>query len=98
VGSSRITSSGRATSATASPADAGPGLRILARSAEQHHLAGVGPDQREQHLDHAGLAGAVGAEQPDDLAAADGEGDTVDRGLLAVPFAQARAPYGRGRD
>ena len=68
-----------------------------ADSPEQQHLAGVGPDEAEQHLDDAGLAGAVGPEQAQHLAAADGEGDAVDRGLAPVPLAQSRAPHRRRR-
>ena len=49
-------------------ADAGPGGRIGRRPPEEHHLARIGVDQAEEHLDHRGLAGAVRTEQPDDLA------------------------------
>ena len=73
-------------------ADPRPGARIARGPAQQQDLAGVGADQAEQHLDDARLAGAVRAEQPHDLTAVDGEGDTVDRGPPAVALAQPRAP------
>jgi hypothetical protein len=41
--------------------------------AEQPHLAGVGGDQPEDHVQGGGLAGAVGTEQADDLAGTDPE-------------------------
>jgi hypothetical protein len=44
--------------------------RVGGRSPEEHRLARVAVDQAEEHLDHRGLAGAVGTEQPDHLAAA----------------------------
>jgi len=44
-------------------ADARSGVWIPGWSTEQQHLAGVGPDEAEQDLDGAGLAGPVGAEQ-----------------------------------
>ena len=49
------------------------------RLAVHEDPARVGPDQADQHPDHRGLAGAVGAEQPDDLAGLGPERDTVDR-------------------
>ena len=50
-----------------------------------------GRTRPEQHLDHGGLAGAVGPEQPEHLAAADGEGDVVDRGALVRTACAARS-------
>ena len=44
-------------------ADPGPGARVRRRPPEQQHLPRVGPDQAEQDLDDAGLAGPVGPEQ-----------------------------------
>lgn len=78
-------------------ADAGAGGRVAGGLAEQHHLAGVGPHQPEQHLDDGGLARAVGPEQPDDLAAADLQADPVHGGAPAVALAQAGAPGGGRR-
>ena len=49
--------------------DGAAGPRIGRPPAEQQHLAGVGPDEAQQHLDDAGLPGAVGAEQAEHLAA-----------------------------
>ena len=40
--------------------------------------AGRGPQQRRQHPQRGGLAGAVGPEEPDDLALLDVEVDAVD--------------------
>ena len=69
-------------------ADPGPGLRVPGRPSEQQHLAGVGPDQAEQHLDDAGLARAVRPEQAHHLAPGDGERHPVDGDLPAVPLVQ----------
>jgi hypothetical protein len=55
--------------------------------AEQPHLAGVGGDQPEDHVQGGGLAGAVGAEQADDLAGADREADAVHGGDRPEPLA-----------
>src|SRR6185295_12994099 len=52
----------------------------------------IRPDESEQDLDDAGLAGSVRSQQAVHLAAADGEGHAVDGGLPAIPFAQVRAP------
>ena len=48
-------------------------------------LAAVGPQQRRQHLDSRGLAGAVRAEESEDLAGGDVEGHAVD-GLHLAEF------------
>ena len=58
--------------------------------AVHQHLPGVGFHQGVQHPQGGGLAGAVGAEQPGDLAVAGGEADAVDgfhlaEGLVQVP-------------
>ena len=45
--------------------------------------AGGRRDQPDQHAQRGGLAGAVRAEQPDDLAALDPEADVVDRAVAA---------------
>jgi hypothetical protein len=72
--------------------DPGPRLRVARRPSQQQHLTGVGPDEAEQHLDRAGLAGTVRAEQTQHLAAPDAERHVVDRGPPSVPLAQAGAP------
>src|SRR5262249_24438601 len=74
---------------------AGAGPRVPSWPPEQQHLPGIGPDQTEQDLDHARLAGPVRSEQAHHLAAADGEGHTADRGLPPVALAQSRAPHRR---
>ena len=82
-------------------ADAGPGRGVGGRAAEQQHLPGVGVDEAEQHLDDGGLAGAVGPEQADDLAAADRQRHVVHgraprRTACAGPSTRRRArPAGR---
>ena len=48
----------------ADPVQVGP----LHRVAEDRHVTRVGPVDVQQHADQRGLAGAVGAEQPEDLA------------------------------
>ena len=40
--------------------------------------AGVGRDEARQHVEERGLPRAVGADEPDDLARVDGEGDRVE--------------------
>jgi hypothetical protein len=51
--------------------------------------ARVGDAQALDALDGGGLAGAVRAEDPEDLALLDGEGDAVDDGPVAVGLAQS---------
>src|SRR5690606_7126967 len=51
--------------------------------------AGVGAAQTFDAFDGGGLAGAVGAEDPEDLSFPDGEGDVVDGGAARVGLAQA---------
>ncbi len=46
--------------------------------------AGGGPRERAEHVDRRALAGAVGAEEAEDLAASDGERDAADGLDLAV--------------
>lgn len=50
--------------------------------------AGVGDAQAPDALDGGGLADAVRAEDPEDLALLDGEGDTVDGRTAPVGLAQ----------
>ena len=52
--------------------------------AVEHDLAGVGLDHAAGHAEAGGLAGPVGAQQPDDLAAVDLEIDAVDDAAAAV--------------
>ena len=67
-------------------ADAALDRERLARRIEAEHadvaVGNVG--QPEHHQDRRGLAGAVGAEQTENLAAADRERDVIDRGRCAV--------------
>ena len=51
--------------------------------------AGVGLDHAAGHAKAGGLAGAVGTEQPDDLAALDVEIDAVDHAAAAVDLHQS---------
>ena len=52
--------------------------------------AGGGFENAEDHVDGGGLAGAVGAEESEDLAGADLEGEVVDGVDGAVLLAQMR--------
>jgi hypothetical protein len=74
-------------------AEAGPGA-ARGRLAEQPQLAGGRGQQPEQQPDQGGLAGAVGADQADDLAGGDVEVDAVDRQQLAEPPAGTGPPRG----
>jgi hypothetical protein len=58
----------------------------LAGDVEAVHAggAGGGPGERAEHVDRRALAGAVGAEEAEDLAAGDGERHTADGLDLAV--------------
>ena len=47
-----------------------------------------GREEAGQHAHGGGFSGAVGAEEPDDLAFGDGEGDVVDGGGAGVPFCE----------
>ena len=53
------------------------------------HRAGVGLDHAAGHAKAGGLAGAVGAEQADDLAVLDLEVDAVDHAPAAVDLHQS---------
>jgi hypothetical protein len=55
----------------------------------EHHFGAtrVGLRQRREHLDRRRLAGAVRAEQSEDLAGADLEGDPAERFAAAVALA-----------
>ncbi|GAA4074556.1 hypothetical protein GCM10022248_49040 [Nonomuraea soli] len=48
----------------------------------------VGGDEAEQHVEGGGLAGAVGAEQADHLAGADGQVEAVDGGDGSETFGE----------
>ena len=58
------------------------------------HLARAAVDRQQggEHLEHRGLAGAVGSEDAEDLAAADLEVDVVDGALVAEGLDQALGP------
>ena len=51
-------------------------------------MPAVGAQQAAHHLERGRLAGAVGAEQAEDLAAADAEADVVGGGEVAEPLGQ----------
>ena len=74
--------------------------RLLAENAD---LAGGGGEQAEEDLEEGGLAGAVGAEHGDELAAADGEVDAAPQDAAADPdrraaeFQHGARGCGRGR-
>ena len=55
---------------------------------QDRDAAAVRRAQADHALDRGGLAGAVGADDPEDLALVDGEGDLVDRHHLAVPLVE----------
>ena len=80
--------------------DGAAGPRVGRPPAEQQHLAGVGPDQAEQHLDDAGLPGAVGAEQAEHLAAGDREARRRRRrsGVRTACAARSTRPPGTAAD
>jgi hypothetical protein len=59
------------------------------RLAEQQGLAGAGRQQAGEHLHGGALAAAVGAEEAEDLAAADAERHRVDRDEVAEAHGQA---------
>jgi hypothetical protein len=61
-------------------------IQVIAvtRFAEHAHLTGVGPDDIHQDPDEGALAGAVGPEQPEDLARPHVERHATERQRLAV--------------
>jgi hypothetical protein len=62
------------------------GLGPVARDAD---LAGAGRQDTGQHPEDGGLAGAVGAEEADDLSRGDGEADVGGSHHLAVALGQS---------
>ena len=52
----------------------------------EQHLAPVGFDDAHDHVEGGGFAGAVGAEQADNLPGFDPDGDAVDDAPAAVGF------------
>jgi hypothetical protein len=78
--------------------DHGADLVGLADGVEARHLdaAGVGLAQALDHLEGGGLAGAVGAEDAEDLAGADVEVDAGDGGEAFVAFDEAADLDDRG--
>ena len=75
-------------------ADTLPGLGGH-RSVEYGDLALVRLDDVEQHPDGRGLAGAVWADESDDLAGPDGEGDILDGCHIAEALPEAGSLYYR---
>ncbi len=61
--------------------------------ARDYRVAAAGHQQRGQHPHDGGLAGAVGPEQSEHLAAADLEVDAVDRGESAEALSQVFGLY-----
>jgi hypothetical protein len=55
----------------------------------------IGLAEPFEHLDRRRLAGAVGAEQPEDLTAGDAERDAIDRPDVAVALADITDPDDR---
>ena len=55
----------------------------------ERHLAGVGIDHSASHAEAGGFAGAVGAQETDDLAGVDLEIDAIDDSPPAVDFDQS---------
>ncbi len=51
-----------------------------------HDRAGIRPHHSGEHAQRRGLAGAVGPDQPENLAAVDREGEAVDRGDVGESF------------
>ena len=64
-------------------------LRLAGVVAGDRGRPGGGFEQSRQHLQRRRLAGAVGADDADDLASLDGEGDVVHRDEAAVLLAQS---------
>ncbi len=60
------------------------------RLAEHGHAAGVGLPQALDDLQQRGLAGAVGSEDPEELAVPDGQRDVVDRSERSVSLDDVR--------
>src|SRR5699024_10298935 len=69
------------------------GAAVTGGAAVHQHLAGVGPDLAEQYLEQGGLAGAVGAEDGDELAGLDLQVEVLDERAAA-----ARDPHPALRD
>jgi hypothetical protein len=63
-------------------------LKLEAALAEDRNGARRGRAEAEQHLEQRGLARAVAAEEPDDVARCDRGRHVAERRLLAEPFAE----------
>jgi hypothetical protein len=63
-----------------------PGPRA---GSEERYRAAVGSSEPLDHLQRGGLAGAVGAEDPEALAVADLEADRVDDGPAVVALGES---------
>src|SRR5690606_4887892 len=72
-------------------AQAGPPVHRFAGdvAAVEHDAAGVGRHQADDHVETGGLAGAVRAEQADDLAGVERQSEFAYHLALAVALAQA---------
>ncbi|GAA4622320.1 hypothetical protein GCM10023113_02820 [Cellulomonas oligotrophica] len=66
-------------------AEAGARRGVAGVAAEEPDDAAVGAAQPRQQGEQGGLAGAVGAEQPDDLAGVDAQADVVERDDVPEP-------------
>src|SRR5690606_21543698 len=73
-------------------ADPGTGAAVHGVMADvtvvNQHAALVGAHQADDHVKRGGLAGAVGTEQTDDLAAVDGQADIANHLALLVTLGQ----------
>ena len=64
--------------------------------AQEFDGAGVGADEAGEHADGGGFAGAVGAEEAEEGASWDGEGEAVDGGFAVIFLAKIPDLDGRG--
>ena len=62
------------------------GLAAFAGRGFEEHFAGVGLDDADDHVEGGGFAGAVGAEEADDLSLADFDAHAFDDGAGAIHF------------
>ena len=78
--------------------DPDPGAEVALAAggivAENRDGAGVGAAVALEDLDQGRLAGAVGSEQGEHLAAGDGQVDAVERDVAVVGLAEASHPDG----
>src|SRR3954447_16610130 len=74
-------------------AHARPRVGIVHRAPKNTHRALGRPRQAKKHLDHGGLAGSVGAEQPKHLTGRDFQIETMNCNVGAEDFAEAANRY-----